>query len=455
MPSTVASKPAKAAAERARSAPATDQLDRLLSGAVSATDLAERHLAEIEQTEPEIQAWAWHDPDFVRQQAAALDAHRKVGRGCRRLHGLAVGIKDIHDTARIPSENGTPLDAGRVPNRDAALVGSLKAAGAIVAGKTATTELAYLFPARTTNPSAPGRSPGGSSSGSAAAVAAGHVPLAVGTQTGGSVIRPAAYCGVVGYKPSFGAIPRTGVLTQSPFLDTVGVFARTVTDAALLAEVLWGYDSGDPATAVEPAPPLLETARSEPPVAPVFALVEPPGWDQAAGETHAAMADLEAHLGEHCLRASLPSSFEEAAAIRERINFAEMAKCYYGYERRGREHLSDVLCEAIDAGKSVPARDYIAALDWRALFSAGIEEILERADAILTPAAPGPAPLGLESTGSGIFNGLWTLTGMPAITVPVFETGDGAPMGLQLVGRRGDDARLLRSANALMREITG
>lgn len=429
--------------------------DRLAAGALTVAGLAEAAIARIEATEPGLRAWAWFDPEFVRTQARALDAHRGTGRPIGPLHGLPVGIKDIIDTARIPTENGTVVDAGRVPREDAFVVARLKAAGALILGKTATTELAFFAPAPTRNPANPAHTPGGSSAGSAAAVAAGQAPFAVGTQTAGSVIRPAAFCGVVGFKPSFGAVPRTGILAQSPTLDTVGVFARSVPDAALIAEALYGHDPADRATAPAPPPHLLEIAAGRPPLAPVFALVRPPGWDEADPDTRAALEELAEHLGERCFEAPLPAAFAWAAEVRERINLAELAKCYGPYERRGRDALSGSLKAAIDAGKAIPAPDYLAALDWREVLNTALGEILSRCDAILAPAAPGPAPEGLGSTGSPIFNGLWTLCGAPAVTIPVLQASNGLPMGVQLVGRRGDDGRLLRSARWLMEHITG
>ncbi|RMH52332.1 MAG: amidase [Alphaproteobacteria bacterium] len=429
--------------------------ERIAAGALSAAELAEAFLARIDAAEPEIRAFAHIDPDHVRAQARALDEWRRRGRPIGPLHGLPVAVKDIIDTARMPTENGTPLDAGRVPAQDAFVVARLRAAGAVILGKTVTTELAFLHPGPTRNPNAPGRTPGGSSSGSAAAVAAGMAPLALGTQTGGSVIRPASFCGVVGFKPTFGAIPRTGVLTQSPSLDTVGVFARGVGDAALIAEALFGHDPADPATQPAPAPRLLDTASAPPPVTPLLAFVPPPGWDQAAPEMRAAFEELVAFLGQQCETVRLPPAFDEAAALRERINFAEMAKCFHHYERRGADRLSHELRAALEAGKRIPARDYIAALDWPRVLNAGLEEIFHRFDAILTPAAPGPAPEGLDSTGSSIFNGLWTLCGVPCITLPLLETAEGLPMGVQLVARRWDDARLLRTANWLVRHAAG
>jgi Asp-tRNA(Asn)/Glu-tRNA(Gln) amidotransferase A subunit family amidase len=428
--------------------------DRMARGALRAVDLAEACLARIAATEPELRAWAWADPDHARAGAKALDDCRAAGRPIGPLHGLPVGIKDIIDTARIPTENGTPIDAGRVPGHDAYLVARLKAAGALVLGKTTTTELAFMHPSPTRNPVNPAHTPGGSSAGSAAAVAAGHVPLAIGTQTAGSVIRPAAYCGVVGYKPSFGAIPRTGVLPQSPHLDTVGVFAASVADAALLADALFGHDPRDRATSPAPPPRLLETAQARPPLAPVFAFVRPRGWDEADPETRAALEEVAERLGEQCFAAPLPAAFDEADAQRRCIQFAELAKCYFAHERRGRDALSPELLEAIDIGKSIPARDYISALDWRDLLNAALDELFSRCDALIAPAAPGPAP-GLETTGDPVFNGLWTLCGVPAVTLPLLEAEGGLPMGVQLIGRRGDDARLLRTARWLSEHLLG
>jgi len=427
--------------------------DRLAAGAVRASELAEACLAQIAAREPEVRAWAWIDPADVRAQAARLDAHRASGKAIGALHGLPVGIKDIIDTARIPTENGTVIDAGRVPARDAFVVERLRQAGAIIMGKTVSTELAFLEPSKTRNPCNLAHTPGGSSAGSAAAVAAGMVPLAIGTQTGGSVIRPAAFCGVTGFKPTFGAIPRTGVLAQSHSLDTLGVFARSPEDAALIAEALFGHDAADRATAPGPAPRLLATASSEPPVTPTLAFVRPPQWETADPQTHAAFAELVAALGEQCFEAALPEPFAQAATLRERVNAAEMAKYYYSYERRGRPQLSAVIAAFIDKGKATPARDYLAALDWPDIYNAALGEIFARCDAIVTPATLGPAPEGFATTGSAIFNGLWTFCGTPAVTVPLLEAANGLPMGVQLVGPRGDDARLLRTARWLIRRF--
>ncbi|WP_299813448.1 amidase [uncultured Jannaschia sp.] len=427
---------------------AVELRDRLASGALSAVDLTEACIARIEAREPEVRAWAFFDADFARKQARRLDAWRAAGRPIGPLHGLPVGLKDIIDTARIPTGNGTALDDGRVPTRDAWVVERLKQAGAIVMGKTHTTELAFMDPSPTRNPHDTSRTPGGSSAGSAAAVADAMVPLAIGTQTGGSIIRPAAFCGVTGFKPTFGAIPRRGVLVQSPSLDTLGVFSADVTGAAMLAEALMGYDAADALSAPGPVPRLLDIARAEAPVAPTFAFLRPPGWDDADPELHAAFGELVEALGERVFEVDLPAAFAEAAPAQRRINLAEMSRHYERYWREGRDTLGPGIRAAIEEGRAVTAHDYLAARDWPDVLYAALSEIFARCDAVLCPAAPGPAP-GPETTGDPVFNGLWTLTGTPAVSLPLLASESGLPIGVQLTGPRGGDGRLLRTARWL------
>lgn len=423
--------------------------DLITSGALSAEAATAACLKRIAETEPTLQAWAYVDGNHAMAQAKALDARRKAGGAVGMLHGVPVGIKDVIDTARMPTEYGCPITRGRVPSKDAHLVSRLRAEGAVIIGKTVTTELAFLEPSRSRNPHDPTRSPGGSSSGSAVAVASGQVPLAVGTQTGGSVIRPASYCGVVGFKPSYGLIGRSGILPQSPFLDTVGAFARSVEDAALLAEAMAGHDPHDTATDIAPRPRLSDAAVQPPPLPPLLAVLTLPGVERVMEE---ALAEVMAELGDRAHRVDVLPGLAEADAIRRRINLAEMSKCYYALERQGRDQLSQQLRDALDEGKSVLARDYLSALDWRQVLNAGIDELLTRCDAILCPAATGPAPeLSEGSTGSPAMNGPWTLCGVPAITLPLLADDGGRPMGVQLIGRRGEDARLIRTAAWLMR----
>ena len=242
-------------------------------------------LARIRADEDRVQAWAFVDETRALEQARNVDRVRREGHAIGPLHGLPVGVKDIIDTADMPTEDGTVLHAGRRPADDAVVVERLRSAGAIILGKTVTTELATYAPGKTRNPVNPDHTPGGSSSGSAAAVAAHMVPLAIGTQTNGSVIRPAAYCGVYGYKPTFGRVPRHGVLEQSRPLDQVGFFARSVEDLAIIAEPLIGYDEHDPDTRPIARPSLREVALQEPPLPPVFAFTRTPNWDDADEQT--------------------------------------------------------------------------------------------------------------------------------------------------------------------------
>ncbi|MCB1915499.1 MAG: amidase [Rhodocyclaceae bacterium] len=430
-------------------------LAAMREGRLSAEEVARACLARIDQVEGEVRAWAALEPELVLRQARACDEYRRCGGEPGPLHGLPVGIKDIIDTADLPTEFGTPLHAGRRPQRDAVVVTRLRQAGAVILGKTVTTEMATYAPGPTRNPHELGHTPGGSSSGSAAAVAAGMVPLALGTQTNGSVIRPAAFCGVVGFKPSFGLLPRTGVLTQSPALDQLGVFAASVEEAALLADVLAGCDDGDPATRPQ-APPRLLAGWARPlPLPPRFALVRTAYWEHAEADTRAAFDELQAVLGTAVEEVRLPPQFDDAWAWHRSIMEADIARHYRQEYERGGEVLSAGLRQQIERGRSVRAVDYADAIDRIAAVRAGLEELRENFDAILTPAAPGTAPAGHDSTGDPGFCTLWTLAGMPALNLPLMHGGDGLPLGLQLVGYRGGDARLLASARWLEQRIIG
>jgi Asp-tRNA(Asn)/Glu-tRNA(Gln) amidotransferase A subunit family amidase len=350
----------------------------------------------------------------------------------------------------MPTEDGTVLHAGRQPAADAAAVALLREAGAVIMGKTVTTELAVYTPGKTRNPHDPERTPGGSSSGSAAAVAAFMAPLAIGTQTNGSVIRPASYCGVYGYKPSRGLISRHGVLRQSRPLDQVGVFARNVEDAALMAEQLMAFDDRDPDMPLRARLKLTETAITEPPFPPRFAFVKSPVWDQADEDTKAAFAELAERLGENVGETELPAVFDEAVAWHRAIMEADLARNFAKEYARGKDRLSPALREMIERGQNVLAVDYNRAVDRIPILNSLLDEIFEWHEAILTPSSTGEAPLGLESTGSPIFCTLWTLCGMPAVSLPILQGAHGLPMGVQLVGPRFDDAKLLRSARWLV-----
>lgn len=432
---------------------ATEAADALAQGSISSEELVQACLARIKADEERVQAWEFLDPEHALRQARAADLRRREGKALGPLHGLPVGVKDIIDTEDMPTTDGTVLHAGRTPSEDATLVSMLRAAGAVIMGKTVTTELATYAPGKTRNPHNPEHTPGGSSSGSAAAVAARMVPLAIGTQTNGSVIRPAAYCGVVGFKPSFGLISRHGVLKQSRPLDQIGVMARSVEDAALLAEQLIGYDEMDPDTRPRARPLLRETAMQEPPVPPTLAFVKTPMWKLADAQCKAAFAELAAHLGERVETFKLPDGFKDAWKWQQTLMEADLAKNFEAEYQEGRDKLSEGLRAQIERGRRVRAVDYNKALDQIPALNAGLNQLFDlRYEAILTPATAGTAPKGLESTGSPAFCTLWTLCGLPAITLPLMSS-EGLPLGVQLVGPRGGDARLLRTARWLVGQV--
>lgn len=425
----------------------------LAEGRISSEELIAACLTRIKIDEERVQAWAFLDPEYALSQAREADLRRREGKTLGPLHGIPVGVKDIIDTHDMPTEDGTVLHAGRTPSEDATVVSMLRAAGAIIMGKTVTTELATYAPGKTRNPHKPEHTPGGSSSGSAAAVAARMVPLAIGTQTNGSVIRPAAYCGVVGFKPSFGLISRHGVLKQSRPLDQIGVMARSVEDAALLAEQLICYDESDPDTRPSARPPLRETAMQEPPVPPTLAFVKTPMWKLADGQCQEAFAELVAHLGERVEEFKVPAGFKDAWKWHQTIMEADLAKNYEPEYRDGRDKLSETLRGQLERGRRVRAVDYNKALDQVPALNRALSQMFDlRYEAILTPATAGTAPHGLESTGSPAFCTLWTLCGLPAITLPLMNA-DGLPLGVQLVGPRGGDARLLRTARWLIAQV--
>jgi len=431
---------------------ASDAARAIRDGAISSEQLVEACLARIEAAEPAVQAWQYLDPEHARAQARARDLDRSEGRPCGPLHGVPVGIKDIIDTADMPTEDGTVLHAGRMPERDATVVSLLRAAGAVIMGKTVTTECATYTPGKTRNPHNAEHTPGGSSSGSAAAVAAGMVPLALGSQTNGSVIRPAAFCGVYGFKPTYGLISRHGILKLSRTLDQVGVFARTLEDVALLAEQLTGYDENDPDTRPRARIPFVQTAAEEPPFAPYFAFVKTPLWERADETTREAFAELAGVLGEQCREHALPESLRAAWDWQRTIMEADMGASLDLEWEKGRERLSTSLRDQLARGRAVLALDYQKALARIPLLNKEFDELFLSYDAVLTPATPGTAPKA-ATTGDPAFCTLWTLCGMPAVSLPLMHGEDGLPLGVQLVGRRGDDARLLRTARWLVARV--
>jgi Asp-tRNA(Asn)/Glu-tRNA(Gln) amidotransferase A subunit family amidase len=281
------------------------------------------------------------------------------------------------------------------------------------------------------------------------------VPGAVGSQTNGSVIRPAAFCGVVGFKPTHGLIPRTGMLRLSRTLDHVGVFARTVLDAALLAEALAGFDEEDPDTRPIAHPPLAAVAASAPPLPPRLAFVRSPAWGHAEPGTPEAFAELVEALGETIAELELGAGFEGAVEMHRTIMEVEMAHSLRRDYDKGGDQLSPALRDAIERGRRRVAVDYTAAIAGAASLADALDPVFDEFDAIVTPAAPGEAPRGLASTGDPIFCTMWTYLGTPAITLPLLRSMAGMPLGVQLIARRGGDARLLRTAHWLVETLRG
>lgn len=427
---------------------AADAAAAIREGRISSLELVEDCLRRIEEVDDAIQAWAFLDADHARRQARAADEHRMAGRTLGPLHGVPVGIKDLFDTSDYPTEFGSALWKGRAPRHDAVAVARLRAAGAVILGKTVTTEYAYFHPNKTRNPHDPTRTPGGSSSGSAAAVAAGMVPAAIGSQTNGSVVRPAAFCGVVGFKPTHGLISRTGAMLLSRSLDHVGVFARSVTDAALLADVLAGYDEDDPDTRAIASPLLASTAADEPPLPPRFAFVKGPAWKAAEPFLDEAFAELVAALGDNVEAVELGSSFERAITFQGVVMASEMAHNFRRDLAQGGDVLSPALRELLTRGQKISAFDYLEAASASEGFNQGLDDVFNEYDAILTAAAPGEAPVGMP-TGNPVFCSAWSYVGTPAVSLPLLEGPHGMPVGVQLIGRRGNDARLLRTARWL------
>ena len=411
----------------------TEAVVGLRAGRFTCEQLTRDCLACIERLEDKVQAWAWLDPAQALEKARQADRHQRAGQHLGALHGLPIGIKDVFDTRGIFTRLGSTVFTDRVPDKSAQAVAQLEKAGAFVLGKTVTAELAYYSPGKTRNPWNPAHTPGGSSMGSAAAVAAYMVPAAIGTQTNGSVIRPAAFCGVVGFKPSAGLISCTGILEFSRTLDQVGVFARSVEDAALVAGGLLdtGFD----------LKPLFQPPR--------LAAVRTSVWARAeSAQQQQFQRDIEIlrQSGAGVEEVELPVLFLRAHDVHRTIMMYEGARALAALQTEHRGQLSNELNGLIDEGNTIPEPSYHAALESRARLAGALSDFLRDYDAIVTPPARGEAPATLANTGDPVFCTLWTMCGAPAITVPSGLGPQGLPLGLQIVGALHEDARLLTVA---------
>lgn len=423
-----------------------DALRALREGRATVMEYIDACARRIAALDPEIHAWEWFEP-----ARAMAEAEERGGGilGDLPLYGIPVGVKDIINTRGIPTRYGSPIFATHVPTTSAWVVRRLEALGGIVMGKTVTTEFAFRHPGKTRNPWNLAHTPGGSSSGSAAAVAAGFVPVAIGTQTLGSVIRPAAFCGVVGYKPSFGAISRTGIHPFAPTLDTVGVFARSVADASWFAACLMGPDARDEATTVRGALRTLAVPLAPLESAPRIAVVKTPKWSLASEAQRANFAEAIATLkdaGATIREVPLPKAFDDAWTNVMTIMAGDAVKSFAPVESRHRVRLSLPLGQLLDRGHAVTPEEYAKARAKREEYRRWLDGLFDGCDALATIPAPGEAPEGLGNTGDATFCSLWTQTGLPAVVIPSGRGPRGLPLGLQLVGRYREDERALQVA---------
>lgn len=397
-------------------------------GRLSPRDLLEACLARIAERDSVVRAFSFLDPDLARRNAA------QAASGV--LHGIPVGVKDVLDTADMPTSYGSPIWKDWQPRADCAAVAAFKSAGGVIAAKTVTTEFATRHPGPTTNPHNHRHTPGGSSSGSAAAVADFQLPVAFGTQTGGSVIRPAAFCGVVGYKPTFGLISRGGMKMMSDSLDTIGILARSVADCALVAGAVSGRDLGDPDRKLEHSP--------------VVGLFRTAHWDKAGPGTQSLIsrvAEQLARAGARIEDRALPSSFDALASAQPVITGSEGA-CALGWERAvAWDQITPVLQERLTFGLSRSEAELASAYSTLRESQAYFSGVTDGLDFLITPSATGEAPAGTEWTGDPVFNYIWTCLHVPCVTIPAGTGPNGLPLGIQIVGRRGEDRQTLAWAN--------
>lgn len=408
---------------------ASDAAARIRAGSLTSEALVRACLDRIAAREPVVHAWAWVDPEAALAAARACDAQAPRGA----LHGVPVGLKDVIDTADMPTEFGSEAFAGHLAERDAACVAALRAAGAVIMGKLVTAEFATYRPGPTANPLNPGHTPGGSSSGSAAAVADRHVPLALGTQTAGSVIRPASFCGIHGFKPTFGRYSNDGVLATAHRLDTLGSFARTVEDLLLLDAALG--DVADP-----PAP------------APVVGLYRSEAWEEASPAMQGALEETAARLraaGYEVIDIAAAEPFAKLAEAQALIHKREAWLCLGEIRRTHAAKVSQLFRDFIDEGERIGAEAYAGACAVQDACKAEEAVLFGGADVLLTPGAPGIAPEGLSATGNPRFNRAWTALGTPCLGFPG-GSDNGLPLGLQFVGRSGSDRALLRQGAAML-----
>ena len=428
---------------------ANELVSKLQSGEISSVELCNKYLERIKKFEKDVQAWAHLDKKLLLEKAEEADTYRKSGKPLGPLHGMPVAVKDIIGTYDMPTECGTVFRKKMSSSQDSEIVNLLKNSGAIIMGKTTTAELAYIHPCKTKNPHDYSRTPGGSSSGSAAVIASHMAHLSIGSQTGGSIIRPASYCGVVGYKPSYGLISRNGVLKVSDKLDTMGVFGKTVKDVALLAKILIKKDLYDASTIYFSADKMLEVCDEGPAFEPKFIFYKTDKWKNINKKSQQAFEFVIKNFKKNIEIFDTPSYFEDIPKYHQIIHEVDMANNMQVYYKKDKTKLSKELRDAILRGMKYSGKEYADAIDFMKQSYESYKEVFEDYHGIITPSSSGIADKGLKSTGSADFQKVWTYLGLPAISLPLLTGENDLPLGLQLVGDKLDDLRFVGTANWL------
>ncbi len=427
-------------------------VSKIKDSQLTSVEICKKYIERVNEFEKDVKAWVHLNKKLLLEKAAEADEHRRSGKPTGPLHGIPVAVKDIIGTLDMPTECGTVIRKGKSYSQNAEIVDLLLSAGAIVMGKTATSELAYLGPSKTTNPHDYTRTPGGSSSGSAASVASFMAPLSIGSQTGGSVIRPASYCGVVGYKPTYGLISRNGVLKTSEKLDHIGVFGRSVEDVALLAKVLIKKDNYDSATVHYSTENMLDEVKKGPLFEPKFIFYKTEHWKIIEKKSREAFEYFIKSFKNNIEVFDAPSYFKDIQKYHQIIHETDLANNFALYYKKYKKKLSKYMQDAIAKGNKNSAKEYAEAIDFMKRSYESYQEVFEDYHGVLSPSSPGVAPKGLKSTGTAEFNKVWSYLGTPCISLPVLQGEGNLPLGVQLIGARFDDHRFLGIANWLEKE---
>lgn len=433
--------------------PAQEAADKIRSGEISSADLVEACLDHAEQTDEAIGAWAYRDRELALSQANEMDVLRRKGRALGSLHGVPVALAETFGTADLPSVPVMSANESRTAPADAAVQDRLREAGAVRLGNTAAKVIDSTTLADISNPRDPGRAAGTSAAGAAAAVAAGHVPLALSVQSDAAIINAASYCGIFGFKPSRGVISRRGCAETSASLDQIGAFGRSLEDIALLTDAVSGYDPADPASFARPRPRMGEGYRSLPPVEPLFAWIELPFLDTLPEATRAGFDELTEVLGERIEKVPAPKSFSQILNHHRTVQDYELSRRIAKDPRLDPGRLSPQLQEVLERAQAVAEKDYEFALSMMAGAEEFFETFFHDYDAILTPAAFGEAPKLGEASSDAKCATIWSFAGLPCLSAPWLASETGLPVGVQLIGSSEEDDRLFRTAAWLQRHL--